>query len=57
MRAKIQIIKDTMRDNGYSFQSFTHNGFCYVAGLSVKDNETFFEVTDDKGQIIYQEII
>lgn len=57
MQRTILKIKLTMREHCYSFYSFVFNGFSYVAGLSVKDNDTFFEVVDGKGNIIHSEII
>lgn len=50
-------IKTIMRNHGYSFYNFTHTGNHYIAGLTIKDNQTVFEVLNAKGIIIYSEVI
>jgi len=54
---KIYKIKNMMRNHGYSFYNFNHDGNHYIASLSVKDNTTIFEITNGKGIIIHSEVI
>jgi hypothetical protein len=58
---KINEVKSTMRERGYSFHSFTVNGYHgtyhYSATLTVIDKQTLFTIRNSHGSIIYSEEI
>jgi len=52
LKNRIEAVKDSMRESGYSFSEFVHEDAHYMARLKAEPEGVYFTVTAQGGELL-----